>query len=157
MSSSRPGHRRQGLLQESGSSRRLGLSPRGLGQLSPKDISPVRGLDRSTPASVPLTDDPARLRPTKSSFRANSASVRADTATPGFGSSKRSLGQQGRPSRGTPTPSGYGSLTRHLCTGRLTLGEAVQTTNKRVLVLENEEKTRLCAKNTYTFRPRQPQ
>jgi hypothetical protein len=76
-----PGHRRLGLLQESGSSRRLGWSPRGLGQLSPEDISPARGLGKSTPASVSLTDDPARLRPTKSSFRANSASVRADTAT----------------------------------------------------------------------------
>jgi hypothetical protein len=54
-------------------------------------------------------------------------------------------------------PPGYGYLTRHLCTGRLTLGEAVQTTNRRVLVLENEEKTWLRAKNTYMFRPRQPQ
>jgi hypothetical protein len=71
--------------------------------------------------------------------------------------SKRSLGQQGRPSRGTPMPPGYGYLTRHLCTGRLALGEAVQITNRRVLVLENEEKTRLHAKNTYMFRPRQPQ
>jgi hypothetical protein len=32
-----------------------------------------------------------------------------------------------------------------------------RTTNRRVLVLENEEKTRLCARNTYTFRPRHPQ
>jgi hypothetical protein len=54
-------------------------------------------------------------------------------------------------------PPGYGYLTRHLCTGRLTLGEAVQITNRRALVLENEEKTRLRAKNTYMFRPRQPQ
>jgi hypothetical protein len=54
-------------------------------------------------------------------------------------------------------PPRYEYLTRHLCTGRLSLGEAVQTTNRRVLVLENEEKTRLRAKNAYTFRPRQPQ
>jgi hypothetical protein len=71
--------------------------------------------------------------------------------------SKGSLGQQGRTSRGTPTPPGYGYLTRHLYTGRLTLGEAVQATNRRVLVLENEEKTRLSAEITYMFRPRQPQ
>src|SRR6187455_2550110 len=57
--------------------------------------------------------------------------------------------RQGRPSRGTPTPPGYGYLTHHLYTGRLTLGEAVQTNNRRVLVLENEEKTRLRAENTY--------
>jgi hypothetical protein len=54
-------------------------------------------------------------------------------------------------------PPGYGYLTRHLYTGRLTLGEAVQTTNRRVLVLENEERTRLRAKITYMFRSRQPQ
>jgi hypothetical protein len=33
------------------------------------------------------------------------------------------------------------------------LGEAVQIINRRVLVLENEEKTRLRAKITYMFRP----
>jgi hypothetical protein len=60
--------------------------------MSPEDISPARGLGKSTPASVPLTDDQARLRPTKSSFRASSASARADTATPGLGSSKSGRG-----------------------------------------------------------------
>jgi hypothetical protein len=53
-----------------------------------EDISPARGIGDSTPASVPPVDDSARLRPTKSSFLANSASVRADTATSDFGSSK---------------------------------------------------------------------
>jgi hypothetical protein len=58
------------------------------------------------------------------SFRADSASVRANTAASGSGSSqssrrfqklsKRSLERQGRQSRGTPTPPGYGHLTRHL-------------------------------------------
>jgi hypothetical protein len=92
---------RQGLPRESGSGRRLGWSPRGLGPLSPEDISPTRGLDRSIPASVPLTDDPARLRLTRSSFQANPASVHADTATPGLGSSKSGRGvpltKQGKP------------------------------------------------------------
>jgi hypothetical protein len=125
-SAPRPDHRRRGFLQESGSSRRLGRPPRSLSQLSPEDISPTRGISDSTPASVPPVDDPARLRPTKSPFRVNPTSVRADTATSGFGSSKsgrgflllgkRSLGQQGRLSRGTPTPLGYGYLTRHLRT-----------------------------------------
>jgi hypothetical protein len=54
-------------------------------------------------------------------------------------------------------PPGYRYLTRHLYTGRLMLGEAVQTTNRRVLALENEEKTWLRAEITYMFRPRQPQ
>jgi hypothetical protein len=91
-SAPRPGYRCQGLLQESGSSRRLGRPPRSLSQLSPEDISPVCGLGNSIPASVPPADDPARLRPTKSSFRANSAPVHADTATSGFGSSKGDRG-----------------------------------------------------------------
>jgi hypothetical protein len=106
-SAPRLGHRRQGLLQESGSSRRLGRSLRGLGQLSPEDISPARGLDNSIPASDPPVDDPARLWPTKSSFRANSASIRADTATPGFGSSKSDRGvpltKQEKPRTARPT------------------------------------------------------
>jgi hypothetical protein len=89
-SAPRPGHRRQGLLQESGSSRRLGRSPQSLSQLSPEDIGSVCGLGNSTPASVSPVDNPARLWPTKSSFRADSASVRAHTATFGFGSSKSS-------------------------------------------------------------------
>jgi hypothetical protein len=95
-------------------------------------------------------DGPARLRPTKSSFRANSASVHANTAASGSSSSKsgrgflklskRSLGRQGRPSRGTPTPPGYGYLTRHLRTRQPTLGEAVQLADRRVLVLGMREK-----------------
>jgi hypothetical protein len=42
-------------------------------------------------------------------------------------------------------PPGYGYLTRHLCTGRLTFGEAVLLADRRVLVLENEEKTHTCS------------
>jgi hypothetical protein len=57
-----------GSSRESGPSRRLGWSHRGLGQLSSKDVSPTRGLGWSIPASVPLTDDPAKLRPSKFSF-----------------------------------------------------------------------------------------
>jgi hypothetical protein len=37
------------------------------------------------------------------------------------------------------------------------LGEAVQIIDRRDLVLENEEKTRLRAEITYMFRPRQPE
>jgi hypothetical protein len=106
-SAPRPGHRHQGLLQESGSSRRLGRPPRSLSQLSPEDISPAHGLGASTPASVPPVDDPARLRPTKSSFRANSASVHADTAASDFGSSKSGRGfpltKQEKPRTARPT------------------------------------------------------
>jgi hypothetical protein len=37
-------------------------------------------------------------------------------------------------------PPGYGYLTRHLRTRRLTLGEAVQLADRRVLVLEMRKK-----------------
>jgi hypothetical protein len=69
-----------------------GRSPRSLSQLSPEDIGSGCGLGNSTPVSVPPVDDPARLWPTKSSFRADSASVHADTATSGFGSSESGRG-----------------------------------------------------------------
>jgi hypothetical protein len=52
-------------------------------------------------------DGPARLRPTKSSFRANSASVHVDTAASGFGSSKSGRGvpltKQEKPRAARPT------------------------------------------------------
>jgi hypothetical protein len=67
-SAPRPGHRRQGLLQEPGPSRRLDRPPRSLSQLSPEDTSPARGLGNSTPALVPPVDDPARPRLTKLPF-----------------------------------------------------------------------------------------
>jgi hypothetical protein len=62
-SAPRLGHRRQGLLQEPGPSRRLDRPLRSLSQLSPEDISPAHGLGSPTPASVPPMDDPARLQP----------------------------------------------------------------------------------------------
>jgi hypothetical protein len=85
-SAPRSSHRRQGLLQEPDPSRRLGRRPRSLSQLSLEDTSPAHGLGNPTPALVPPVDGPARLRPTKSSFRANSASIHADTAASGSGS-----------------------------------------------------------------------
>jgi hypothetical protein len=106
-SAPRPGHRRQGLLQESGLSRRLGRSLRSLSQRSPEDISPAHGLGNSTPAPVLPVDGPVRLRPTKSSFRANSASVHADTAASGSCSSKSGRGfpltKQEKPRVARPT------------------------------------------------------
>jgi hypothetical protein len=91
-SASRPGHRRQGLLQEPGPSRQLGRPPRSLSQLSTEDTSPAHGLGNPTLALVPLVDGPARPRPTKSSFRANSAFVHASTAASGSGSSQSGRG-----------------------------------------------------------------
>jgi hypothetical protein len=63
MSAPRLGHRSQGLLQDPGSSRRLGWPLYSLRQLSPEDISPAHGLGSVTLKMVSLTDDPARLWP----------------------------------------------------------------------------------------------
>jgi hypothetical protein len=166
-SAPRLGHRRRGLLQESGPSRRFGRPPQSLSQLSPEDISPVCGLDNSTPALVPPVDGPARLRPTKSSFRANSASVHADTAASGFGSLKSGRGfpltKQEKPQAARPTEprDSYASEIRiphsspsHEATHTWLSGSVSRHASPSA---RNEEKTRLCAKNTYMFRPRQPQ
>jgi hypothetical protein len=63
MSAPRLGHRRQGLLQEPGPSRRLDRPPRSLSQLSPEDISPTHGLGSPAPGLVPPVDDLARIQP----------------------------------------------------------------------------------------------
>jgi hypothetical protein len=68
MSAPRLGHRRRGLLQEPGPSRRLDRPLRSLSQLSPEDISPTHGLGNPTPALVPPVDGLARLWPTKLLF-----------------------------------------------------------------------------------------
>jgi hypothetical protein len=61
MSAQRLGHRRQGLLQELGPSRRLDQPLRSLSQMSPEDISPAHGLGSPTPASVSPVDDLAKF------------------------------------------------------------------------------------------------
>jgi hypothetical protein len=63
MSAPRLGHRRQGLLQEPGPSRRIDRPLRSLSQLSPKDISPAHGLGNPTPGLVPPVDNLARFQP----------------------------------------------------------------------------------------------
>jgi hypothetical protein len=85
-----------------------------------------------TPGLVPLADDPAKLQPPllhllglgshmlSSRLRLFPRRYRClwlqlITERPKvLKLRKRSLERQGRPSRGTPTPSGYGYLTRHL-------------------------------------------
>jgi hypothetical protein len=62
-SATRLSHRRQGLLQKPGPSRRLDRPLRSLSQLSPEDISPAHGLGNPTPTSVPPVDDLARFQP----------------------------------------------------------------------------------------------
>jgi hypothetical protein len=106
--STAPGPSPPGLLQEPGPSRRLDQPLRSLSQLSPEDISPAHGLGSPTPASVSPVDDPTRFQPPllhllglgshllvgrrSFLFEANSASVHADTAASGSGSSQSCLG-----------------------------------------------------------------
>jgi hypothetical protein len=67
---------------------------------------------------VPLTDNPARLRPTRFRFRANSASVDADIATLGLDSSKSGRGvpltklEEPRTTRPTEPRDSYASGIR---------------------------------------------
>jgi hypothetical protein len=131
------------------------------------DISPARGLGNSTLASVPPVDGPARLRPTKSSFRANSASIHNDTAAFGFGSSKSGRGfplteqEKPRAARSIESRNSYASGIRiphsspsHEATHTWLSGSVSRQASPSA---RNEEKTWLRAENTYMFRPRQPQ
>jgi hypothetical protein len=112
------------------------------------------------------TARPGSGRP-KSSFRANSASVHADTAASGFGSSKSGRGfpltKQEKPWAARPTEprNSYASGIRiphsspsHEATHTWLSGSVSRQASSSA---RNEEKTRLRAKNTYMFRPRQPQ
>jgi hypothetical protein len=135
----RSGPHGQVLRKGSGPSGRLGWPLRSLSQLSLEDLSPAHGLGSMTPRLVPLTDDLAKLQPPLLHLLGLGSHM-----LPGrrslFSSrlrlcprqhrclrlwliaerpkvlklSKRGLECQGRPSRGTPTPPGYGYLTHHL-------------------------------------------
>jgi hypothetical protein len=62
MSAPRLGHRRQGLLQEPGPSKRPDRPLRSLSQPSPGDTGPAHRLGSLTLGLVPPVDDPARLQ-----------------------------------------------------------------------------------------------
>jgi hypothetical protein len=107
-SAPRLGHRRQGLLQEPGPSRRLDQPPRSLSQPSPgghrpgswpwqpdSRVGPASGRPGQVPAAAATPPRPGKSPapgPTKSSFQANSASIHADTAATGSGSSQSGQG-----------------------------------------------------------------
>jgi hypothetical protein len=129
----------QVLRKGSGPSGRLGWPLCSLSQLSPEDLSPAHGLGSMTPGLVPLADDLAKLQPPLPHLFGQGSHVPSGRRSL-FSSrlrlyprrhrclrlqliaerpkvlklSKRSLERQGRPSRGTPTPPGYGYLTHHL-------------------------------------------
>jgi hypothetical protein len=90
----------------------------------------------------------------EASSRADSASVHADIAASGSGSSqssrgflelsKKSLGWQGRSSRGTPTPPGYRYLTRHLPHRATHTWLSSSGSRQASPGARNEEETRYC-------------
>jgi hypothetical protein len=164
------GHRSQGLRQGPGPSEHLEWLLRSLSQLSPKDISPARGLGSVTPGLVPLADDLAklhlpllhlvglgtrlllgrrslfssRLRLCPRRHRCLRLQLIAEWPKV-LKLSKRGLEWQGRPSRATPTPPGYGYLTRHLprkATHARLSGSASRQASPSA---RNEEETRLHA------------
>jgi hypothetical protein len=167
------GHRSQGLLQGPGPSGHLVWPLRSLSQLSPDDISPAHGLGSVTPRLVPLTDDLAKLQPPllhllglgshlllgrRSLFlsrlclcprRHRCLRLQLIVEQPRvLKLSKRGLEWQGRPSRGTLMPPGYGYLTRHLprrATHTRLSGSASRQASPSA---RNEEETRLHAPNT---------
>ena len=92
-----------------------------------------------------------------SHFRANPASVRTDIATPGLGSSKSGRGVSLTKLEEPQTTRPNGSRDSYASGIRIPHSSPSAISNRRDLVLENEEKTRLRAEITYMFRPRQPQ
>jgi hypothetical protein len=135
----RSGPHGQVLRKGFGPSERLGWPLRSLSQLSLEDLSPAHDLGSMIPGLVPLADDLAKLQPPlphllgqgshvllgrRSLFssrlrlcprRHRCLRLQLITERPKvLKLSKRSLERQGRPSQGTPTPPGYGYLTRHL-------------------------------------------
>jgi hypothetical protein len=134
------GHRSQGLCKGSGPSRNLGWPLRSLSQLSPEDLSPAHGLGSVTPGLVSLVDDLAKPQPPPPLHLLGPGSHLLLGRRSLFSSqlrlcprrhrclrlqliaerpkvlklSKKCLEWQGRPTRGTPTPLGYGYLTHHL-------------------------------------------
>jgi hypothetical protein len=166
----RLGHRSQDIRQGPGPSRHLGWPLRSLSQLSLEDHSPAHGLSSMTTRLVPLTDDLAKLQQPllhllglgshlllgrRSLFssrlrlcprRHRCLRLRLIAEQPKvLKLSKRGLEWQGRPSRGTPTPLGYGYLTRHLprtTTHTRLSGSASRQASPSA---RNEEETRLHA------------
>jgi hypothetical protein len=71
--------------------------------------------------------------------------------------SERDLERQGRPSRGTPTPPGYGYLTHHL-PRKVTRARISDSASEQVLTLETRgKKTQLYTLTLKMFRPQRPQ
>jgi hypothetical protein len=160
----------QALRKGPGPSGRLGWPLCSLSQLSPEDLSPAHGLGSVTPGLVPLADDLAKLQPhllhllgLRSHLLLGRRSLYSSRhrlrlrrhcclrlqliaeRPKVLKLSERGLERQGRSSRGTPMPPGYGYLTRHLprkATHARLSGSASRQASPSA---RNEEETRLHA------------
>jgi hypothetical protein len=148
-------------------SRRLGQPLRSPSQLSPEDLSSAHGFGGLTPGLVLLASDLAKLQlpllhllglgshlpphredlcssrhclcPRHRCLRLQLITKRPKVLKP----SQRGFKRQGRPNRGTPTPPGYGYLTRHLPRKATHTQLSGPATDRQVLVLETRKKTQL--------------
>jgi hypothetical protein len=145
-------------------SRRLGQPLRSPSQPSPKDLSLAHGFGGLALGLVLLAGDLAKpqlpllhllglgshLLPRRESLcssrhrlypRHRCLQLRLIAEQPKvLKLSKRGFKRQGRPSRGTPTPPGYGYLTRHLPCKATHTRLSGSATDRQVLVLEMRKK-----------------
>jgi hypothetical protein len=137
-SASFPPSAESGPASDGDASRRLSQPLHSLSQLSPEDLSPAHGFGSLAPGLVLLAGDLAKLQlplphflglgshllPRQESLcpsrhrlcpRHHCLQLRLIVEQPKvLKPGERDLERQGRPSRGNPTPPGYGYLTRHL-------------------------------------------
>jgi hypothetical protein len=153
-----------GLASDGDANRRLGHPLRSPSQLSPEDLSPAHGFGGLAPGLVLLSSDLAkpqlpllhllglgshllsrreslcssrrRLCPCHHCLQLRLIAEQPKVLKP----SKRGFKWQGRPSRGTPTPPGYGYLTRRLPRKAAHARLSGSATNRQVLVLEMRKK-----------------
>jgi hypothetical protein len=144
--------------------RRLGQPLRSPSQLSPEDFSPAHSFGSLAPRLVLLVGDLAKpqlpplhllglgshLLPRRESLcssrhrlcpRHHCLQLQLIAGQPKvLKPSNRGFKRQGRPSRGTPTPPGYGYLTRHLPRKAAHARLSGSATDRQVLVLEMRKK-----------------
>jgi hypothetical protein len=160
----------QVLCKGSGPSGRLGWPLRSLSQLSPEDLSPAHGLGSVTPGLVPLADDLAKLQPPllhllglgshlllgRRSLYSSRHRLRLRRHRclwlqliaewpKVLKLSERGLERQGRSSRGSPTPPGYGYLTCHLSRKATHARLSGSSSRQASPSARNEEETQLHA------------
>jgi hypothetical protein len=163
-SASFPPSAESGPASDGEASRHLGQPLRSLSQPSPEDLSPAHDFGGLAPGLVLLASDLAKpqlpllrllglgshLPPRQESLCSSRhrpcplhrcLQLRLIAEQPKvLKPSKRGFKRQGQPSRGIPTPPGYGYLTRHLPRKATHTRLSGSATDRKVLVLEIRKK-----------------